>query len=136
MPQPTNEDIRARTQYSRVPHTRIGDVYTQTWSDVSSPEIAIGAPDGSWQEQPKYAILDPKLPWITACRTLSWNYSRYQERARSGTFLCFGTDDDLLVANYCFCKQTHFGTKNIMLAYKMFDWQSRIAHLLECRMCK
>ena len=136
MPQPTNEDIRARIQYSKVPHARIGDVYTQTWSDASSPEIAIGAPDGSCQEEPEYAILDSKLPWITACRTLSWNYFRYQERARSGTFICFGTDNDLLVANYCCCKQTHWDTQNIMLAYRMLDWQSRIDHLLECRVCK
>ena len=82
------------------------------------------------------AILDPAKPWITACRTLSMNYLRYQERARSGPFICFGTDADLFVANFCSCRQTHWETQNIMLSYKMVDWQTRISNPLKCRVCK
>ena len=48
---PTNSDIRARIQYSQVANVRLGHYFTQTWSDASSVEEAIGAPDGSWQEE-------------------------------------------------------------------------------------
>ena len=63
---PTNDEVRLRIQSSEVDRTSLGHYFTQTWSDASSVEKAIGDPDGSKQEYQEYAILDPKEPWVTA----------------------------------------------------------------------